>query len=100
VLPTQRHGPTSSHSQAAGARARASAWLLRTPHFRRVTSQGGQDGALEYIFHHIGTTNKFFVVRGAAPPQRAAGRSGWQGVCSACRCAAHARRSAATTRTT
>lgn len=35
--------------------------LFTSNHQSNLTSQGGQDGALEYIFHHIGTTNKFYV---------------------------------------
>ena len=45
-------------------------WLIKPPEFHRVTSQGIQDGALEYIFHHIGTTNKYYVVRNTCTSRR------------------------------
>lgn len=34
-------------------------------HSRKVYSQRGQDGVLEWIFQNVGTTNKFFVEVGA-----------------------------------
>ncbi len=37
-------------------------WVLHTPEFHKHTSQGKQDGVLEYIYHHIGVTNKYYVV--------------------------------------
>ncbi len=56
VTSNQYQGPADSRKQARQ-------FLLRSPPHRRVFSQGAQDGTLEYIFHHIGTTNKFYVVR-------------------------------------
>ena len=37
-------------------------------HNRRITSQGGQDGALAFIFKQIGITNHFFVEFGFNTP--------------------------------
>ena len=44
-------------------------WALNvTANQRRVYSQSGQDGALEYIFSKIGTQNNYFVEIGFNVP--------------------------------
>ena len=66
-----RAGPCSSVHASSGTHvpgeaprsAELESWLIRHPEFQKVTSQGFQDGALEYIFHHVGATNKYYVVR-------------------------------------
>ena len=66
------HGTSGSHTRLS-SHVRKEAlrsteldhWLIKHPEFQGVTSQGNQDGALEYIFHHIGVTNKYYVVRNA-----------------------------------
>ena len=41
---------------------RKSCWAMVAHLFpHRYFSEGGQDGMLEYIFHYIGVTNKYFV---------------------------------------
>ena len=60
------HGRLSNHVQKEALRStELDFWLIKHPEFQRVTSQGVQDGALEHIFNHVGTTNKYYVVRNA-----------------------------------
>jgi hypothetical protein len=51
---------------------------------RRIYSQNGEDGILQYIFHKIGATNKFFVEVGAGDGiqcnTRFLKRLGWEGL--------------------
>lgn len=52
-------------------------WLLEIDsHGRKVTSEGNQDGILEYIFDNIGTTNKWFVEFGFNQPDYVHGGTG------------------------
>jgi hypothetical protein len=65
-------------------------WALKvTQHQRKVYSQGAQDGSLEYIFRHIGVTNKKYVEfgfsnndmeGGTGPNTRLLSAQGWSGV--------------------
>ena len=60
------HERLSSHVQKEALRSgQLHFWLIQHPEFQRVASQGVQDGALEHIFNHVGTTNKYYVVQNA-----------------------------------
>lgn len=70
-------------------RGRDADWALRVhDHQHSVYSQGKQDGALQYIFHHIGATNRLFVEFGFSNPTMEGGtgpntrllwEQGWKG---------------------
>jgi hypothetical protein len=65
-------------------------WAMKVhDHQRRVSSQFGQDGALEYVLSMIGTTNKYYVEYGFNAPSYEGGsgantfelyKQGWRGL--------------------
>lgn len=74
---------------AAAAVSEADWAMDVTRHQKKIESQGGQDGSLEYVFSKIGTTNKFYVEFGFSNNVMEGGtgantfnlyRNGWTGL--------------------
>ena len=61
-LPSRLPAPLENQRAAPITAKDSDSWLREIGrHERKVKSQVGQDGVLEYIFAHIGTTNKYYV---------------------------------------